>query len=365
MKYKRLQIDNKTLTRQDFLSQPRKLFILPDNLPDFRLPRNKLHETQHRGGLAACMRPNKIGGTSNHPIYDVNVVGIPTISYDSKEGLSVKHIIEAFENIYRQFLTGEYDEIVVPYKGGKPAFGGGIAGKLPTIIRNTIEEECKRLEEFCHKKVIPNDFPEDFRIAYRQGPLPIEQTLGDKVRSYLNNRFPRFGILLQGTLAAGAAYTAYVILLSTLAPIALGAAMLGSAVFSVLAYHFLTSVFFGKVDVSLQLSDKGMPMIDDKKMASRGLSNIFGLNAEYKSTLSELESKLKTLLTSQNKKPEDQTIERYEEKIGNLVKFNAKKLILEHGEALFYEEDIRIVKSQDYAVDDQVREYQRNNKVRA
>ncbi|MCS5710837.1 hypothetical protein [Candidatus Berkiella aquae] len=363
MKFKRLHIDNKILTRQDFLSQPRKLFVLADNLPDFRLPRNKLHETQHRGGLAACMRPNKIGGTDRHPIYDVNIVGIPTISYDSKEGLSVKHIIEAFENIYRQFSTGEYDEIVVPYKGGKPAFGGGIAGKLPTIIQNTIEEEFKRLEQFCHKKVVPNDFPEDFRIAYRQGVLPIEQTTGEKFHSYLNNRFPFFGILVQGALAVGGAYTTYTVLLSTLAPMALGGAMLGSAALCVLAYQLFVSQFFGKVDVSLQLSDKGMPMIGGIKIGNGGLSKIFGLNAEYKSTLPELESKLKTLLTSQNKKPEDQTIERYEEKIGHLVKFNAKKLVLEYGEALFYEEDIRAVKSKDYAVDDQVAEYKR--KVRA
>lgn len=349
MKFTHLDITHKTLTRQDFVSQPRKLFILPDNLPDFRLPRHKLHDTNHRGGLAAAMRPNRIGGTDLHPIYDVNIVGIPTISFDTAEGLSVQHIAEGFANIYRLIRSGEFDEIVVPYKGGKPAFGGGVAGPIPAIIRNAIEEEFDRLATFCSSKVIPSDFPADFLKAYQEGPLPQAVNSREKVSSYFNDRFPRLAFFTQGTLAVGTAYGAYAGLATLLSPLFLGAAMLAASLLAVASYRFLLRTFFGENELTVQVNKEGVATAKTLEH-SGNLAKSFGMNAPYKKTLSELEAELKQLLQEQHPKSQVESIAQYDSRIAKLVKYNAKQVVTTNAEAYFYEADIQRVKTAEYAV---------------
>lgn len=358
MKFTRLDITDKQLTRQDFLNQPRKLFVLPDNLPDFRLARNKLHDSKNRGGLAACMRPYKISGTNSHPVYDVNVIGVPTLSFVATEGLSVKHIAEGFANIYRLLKTGEFDEIVVPYKNGVPAFGGGVAGNIPSIIKNSIEEEFKRLEQFLNSKVVPNDFPEDFRKAHEEGPLPDPVTLKERARVFLNDRFPRLALLTQILLAFGAAWSVYAAFSMTFATIPLVVTMALAAVATVAVYQIAIKGIFGESKQTFQLNKEGQAI--PKKLVTQGaLLSIFGIQAGYKRTLSEVETELKTALSEFFKKPSDQTASSYEEEMTTLTKYHAKKCILINGEAFFYEADIARVKAKEYDVDAQVAEYQR------
>jgi len=358
MKFTRLDITNKTLSRNDFLNQPRKLFVLPDNLPDFRLPRNRLQDTKNRGGLAAAMRPYKIGGTDIHPIYDVNVVGIPTLSFDAKEGLSVKHIAEGFANIYRLVKSDEYDEIVVPYKDGKPAFGGGVAGPVPSIISNAIEEEFNRLHKFLQSKVVPNDFPQDFAKAYAEGPLPIALTFKQKIQRFLNDRFPRFSVFMHVAVGFSASLATYWALAASLATLPLAGAMLVASALAVALYRFTSKGFFGRELVNYQLNQAGEAVL--KKTESHGgVVSILGLKAGYKRTLSEVEGELNTALGEFFKKPNDQTDSSYQEQITNLTKYNAKKVILSAGEKNFYEADIARVKSKEYDVDAQVAEYRR------
>ncbi len=349
MKFTRLDISNKILTRQDFISQPRKLFILPDNLPDFRLPRHKLHDTNNRGGLATAMRPNRIGGTDLHPIYDVNIVGIPTLSFDTSENLSVRHIVEGFANIYRLMNSGEFDEIVVPYKGGKPAFGGGVAGPIPATIRNAIEEEFDRLAAFCSTKKVPNDFPGDYLKAYREGSLSIAKNSREKVSSYFNDRFPRLAFFTQGTVAVGAAYGTYAALAGFLAPMFLGAAILVASLFAVVTYRFMLKTFFGEKKLAVQLNKEGVASV--KKLECSGnLAKSFGIDAPYKKTLSELEAELKQLLQENHLKSPVESQKQYDERITKLVKFNAKQVVVANAEASFYEADIQRVKTAEYAV---------------
>lgn len=349
MQFTRLDITNKTLTRQDFISQPRKLFVLPDNLPDFRLPRHQLHETNNRGGLAAAMRPHRVGGTNLHPIYDVNIVGIPTISFDTAEGLSVRHIAEGFANIYRLINAGEFDEIVVPYKGGKPAFGGGVAGPIPAIIRNAIEEEFERLAAFCSSKVILNDFPADYLKAYREGALPVAKNSHEKAVSYFNDRFPRLALFTQCTVAIGMAYGVYAGLASLLAPMFLGAAMLAASLLAVITYRFLLRTLFGENKLTVQLNKEGVASV--KTLAFGGnFAKCFGIDVPYKKTLSELEAELKQLLQAHHPKSHVESSAQYDSRIAKLVKFNAKQVITTQAENHFYEADIQRVKTAEYAV---------------
>lgn len=184
MKFTRLDITNKKVTRKDFLNQGNKCFVLPDNVPDFRLPRNQLHETNNRGGLAAAMRPNKVGSTQGKPVYDVNVIGVPTLSFVASETFAKEHILEAFDNIYH--LLGlndrkgekQFDEIVVPYKGGVPAFGGGIAGAMPKELKKEIDDQMALLEThlnqnqnapYSQKLKAVRNLPARFRLAYFNG----------------------------------------------------------------------------------------------------------------------------------------------------------------------------------------------------
>jgi hypothetical protein len=362
MKFTRLILNDKPLTRQDFLNQPRKLFVLPDNLPDFRLLRNKLHDTKNRSGLAEVMRPNKIGGTDTHPVYDVNVVGVPTLSFESAEGLSVKHIVEAFSNIYRLLKTDEFDEIVVPYKGGVPAFGGGVAGNIPSIIKNTIEEEFKRLEQFLNTNVTPKDFPEDYRKAIDEGPLPIKATLRQRITTYLNDRFPRLSIFIQAILALGATWGVYAAVGTLLAPIALGITITAVAALTVVAYQLCMNGIFGHQSQTFQLNKEGQA-VPKTNFQSASIQRGLGFNVPYKRTLAEVETELKKSLSEFFKKPDDQTASSYEEEIATLTKYNAKNCILNAGDAYFYETDIARVKTKDYDVDAQVAEYKRRRKI--
>ncbi len=358
MKYTRLILSDKKLTRENFLDQPRKLFILPDNLPDFRLPRNKLYDSQHRGGLAECMRPNLIGGTARHPIYDVNIVGVPTLSYDKNEGLSIKHIAEAFANIYRLINTGDFDEIVVPYKDNQPAFGGGVAGAIPALIKNSIDEECNRLEAFLQNKVMPSDFPEDLRKAYVEGPLAIKSTMRERFNAFLNDRFPRVALVMQTTLAFGSAWGIYAALASSLSLTPLIVAMATSSAISVGLYQLVTRGLFGQERISFGFNKDGHVLPKSMSWAS-GALRFIGIKAPYKPTITDMESDLKKALGTFFKQQPGQLDATYNDELATLAKYNTKKIILSNADSFFYEADIQRVKSKDYDVDAQVAEYRR------
>lgn len=362
MKYTRLILSDKKLTRDDFLDQPRKLFILPDNLPDFRLPRNKLYDSQHRGGLAECMRPNLIGGTARHPIYDVNVVGIPTISYEKNEGLSIKHIAEGFANIYRQINSGDFDEIVVPYKGDQPAFGGGVAGELPALIKNSIQEEFNRLELFLQNKVMTSNFPDEFRIAYSEGPLPIKSTFRDRLNTFLNDRFPRVAFVSQSILAFVAGWAVYATLASTLSLTPLVLSMITASAISVGFYQLVTRSLFGQDYISFGFNKDGLVLPKSTSWSGKALQ-LIGIKAPYKPTISEIESDLKTALSTFFKQQPGQLDANYNDELIAMAKFNTKKIILSNADGFFYEADIQRVKSKDYDVDAQVAEYRRKRKA--
>lgn len=362
MKYTRLILSDKKLTRNDFIEQPRKLFILPDNLPDFRLPRNRLYDTQRRDGLAESMRPNLIGGTARHPIYDVNVVGIPTISFDKNEGLSIKHIAEGFANIYRLINTGDFDEIVVPYQGNEPAFGGGVAGELPQLIKNSIQEEFNRLELFLQNRVMPSSFPEEFRKAYVEGPLTIKTTLRDRLNRFLNDRFPRVALVMQSILAFTAAWGIYGAFASSLSLLPLMATMVTAAAFSVGLYQIVTRATFGQDKISFNLNKNGHVLSKATGWSGKVLA-FLGIKAHYKPTIAEIENDLKKVLATFFKQQPGQLEAAYNDEIATLAKYNTQKMILSNADNYFYEADIRRVKAKDYDVDAQVAEYRRARKA--
>lgn len=172
-------------SREFFKQFPRNLFILADNIPDFRLPRNQLHNTNARGGIAQAMRPNRIGGTNQNPIYDVNVVGVPTVSHSQGESLTAAHFEEAFENIYEQLSS--YDKVVIPMTpGGEPAFGGGVAAKLPPPLMQKLKQEFALLKQFTVTNNI-NLLPPRYRAAFLRGQFAAQPQNNPRNSNNQNN----------------------------------------------------------------------------------------------------------------------------------------------------------------------------------
>lgn len=201
MKYVRLNLTGQMLTRKDFINQPQRLFVLPDNLPDYRLPRHRLHTSTARGGLAAAMRPYKIGGTDQNPIYDVNVIGVPTLSFKPKEPLKPAHIEEAFEGLYALVGQSPYKEIVVPYTHGVPAFGGGVAGPLPRLLKSKIQEEFDRLERFLNNQITFASLPLKYKRAFILGLNQPIQPAPNSATSVLDSKL--IGLLTFGLVFCG------------------------------------------------------------------------------------------------------------------------------------------------------------------
>lgn len=374
MKFVRLDITNKLLSREDFINQNRKLFVLPDNLPDFRLPRNRLHETDARGGLAAAMRPNKIGGTSRLPIYDVNIVGVPTISFDANEPLTVEHIKEAFCLIYRLLGTDEFDELVVPCKEGHPAFGGGIAGKLDANIRKCIEDEFNQLEKFLKSKKLPKNFPRMYLNAYNEGPLLIT-VQRHALSKWFNQPSTKVSVLLKGSiiglvmaLTGFSLWTLFPLTymlptsLNTFfpgMPLGMQIATVGSILSGMLSYfsiNVLQKVFFGEKKVQVVMPNKQQSPYAIPSYTRGSVLSWVGLDFPYKTTLDELEHDLHQKLNEHLKKPAKESEMNHEQKLNAYTKLYAKQIVNKLGEDYFYDNDIEQVKKPEY-VDDKMKQY--------
>lgn len=342
MRYTRLDITDKNLTREDFLNQPRKLFVLPDNLPDFRLTRNKLHKTKHRGGLAATMRPYKVGGTKENPIYDVNVVGVPTLSFDSSEPLTTAHIQEAFTEINRLVEENAFDEIVVPYKEGKPAFGGGIAGPLPPEIQNAIEQEFVNLEQ---------------RLSTSQ-PAALMQSISNRESSisWLDKPYPKLSLAIKHAFGLAIALAMW-LLLPALVPVGIVGELLtfggafAAAITGVIAIQIGMKGFFGSLKTTFRVEAKKDKWHLQTSERSGAVIELFGISCPYKKTLIELEEEIKVQLKAQLDNDPSINQETKNNNVNLLTKYYAKKII-STGPTLFYREDREKVNVSDYQVEE-------------
>jgi hypothetical protein len=352
MKFVKLDISGNKLTRQEFINQPRKLFVLPDNLPDFRLPRNELHNTNNRGGLAAVMRPYLVGKKHNLPIYDVNIVGVPTVSFDADEPLEVKHIQEAFVGIYRLLKGNDFDEIVVPFKNRQPAFGGGVAGKLAPKIQKEINEQFELLEKFLStKKINLKMLDAKFQQAYLEGPLPLATQSQSAIAKFLNKPHPWIAlaskVLLGLTLGAGLSYALMATALLPFTPIGIAiniAAGLAVALATVYAFGF--KGLFGEHKATFTIKgSKGWTL--KNYIESSSVLRLFGFNYPYKLTLQELENDVKAQLIEQLSKAKAELTSEQELEISGLTKYYTKAIINAHAE-YFYEEDQDMVNADEY-----------------
>ncbi len=147
--------------------------LFPDNMPSFWDPVTSIH----RGGLAAIMRPfpKSIPVSFKSPLG--SVCGIPTIYHqhmpklkpERKARCLQREIENAFEVLdesiehmqdvlkqERSHQQGQLDYILVPYKDGKPAFGGGTAqgtNALPESCGKKIDEKLHALQARCEQVV--------------------------------------------------------------------------------------------------------------------------------------------------------------------------------------------------------------------
>lgn len=156
---------------------PDAIFILPDNYPDCELPANQLHMSQHRGGLANPMRPNKVGGNDVAPEYDVVVIGIPALSYDASHPLTVADIKNSFKKLYQQVQFNR--TLIVPYtiQDGEivPAFGGGVVKNMPADIKQAIREGFRQLEAYCNDTTLLTTLDADYQQAIQEAKANPEQ----------------------------------------------------------------------------------------------------------------------------------------------------------------------------------------------
>lgn len=365
MKYTRLDITHKIVTRKDFLNQPRKLFVLADNLPDFRLPQNQLHKTQNRGGLAAAMRPNKIGGTDVNPVYDVNIVGVPTVSFDSNEKMTPKIIFEAFARIYRLLKSKDFDEIVVPCKGGIPAFGGGIAGKLDPKIKNAINEEFARLEKFLNKKIPLAKLPIIYQHAYQKGPLALPAPKPGFIQKLFNQSYPRLSLLTNRivNIVAIAATIKSLMVAGLVLTTPLGFSItvvttLFAAIASSFLYNQFLKSFFGKDKLGITTNGRQGWFLSSTG-SSGALIGMFGLHAPYKTTLTEVENSIAQQLTKQLgqiKKPASPALTQ---EIRTFTKYYAKEIVNKND--FFSIEEKNKVNSSEYAVEKDIKKYRAKN----
>lgn len=143
--------------------QGKVLSIFPDNVPSYWHAAGSLA----RGGLASIMRPFARNSNCEFKSPLDEACGIPTVfNLESMEDLSPKRletclsreidnafdiIAQRIENVKSQDKSFEY--ILVPYKDGKPAFGGGTAEPLPGSCLDKIIESLGRIEEECGEVV--------------------------------------------------------------------------------------------------------------------------------------------------------------------------------------------------------------------
>jgi hypothetical protein len=353
MKYTKLDITNRIVTRKDFVNQPRRLFVLADNLPDFRLPRHQLHLTQNRGGLAAAMRPNRIGGTQSHPIYDVNIVGVPTISFNSREKVTPQVIEESFAGIYRLLNCKDFDEVVVPCKDGVPAFGGGIAGKIDPVIKSKIDKEFDRLEKFINKKILLAKLPKIYQNAYQKGPLPLPDAKPSFMQNLLSQPYPRLSFLsnriwnivaiaitIKSLMVAG-----FILSTPLGSAIAIVTSMVAAVASSWLHGQLLKS-FYG--EEKQKFSIKGRKGWFLEKMEFHGnVMKLFGIDTPYKTTLSELENSINQQLTKQ--------LSATDQEIKTFTKYYAKEIVNKND--FFSSEERNKVNSPEYAVEKDIKKY--------
>ncbi len=311
MRFVKLDITNKNLQRVDFIGQANSLFVLPDNLPDFRVARNELETSQNRGGLAAVMRPYKVGQQDGLPLYDVNIVGVPTVSFDPKEPLTTNHITEAFVSIYRLLNLKKFNQLVVPFKNGQPAFGGGVAGALPVAISKAINTEFTRLEQFLMTRDL-SKLPKVYQAALLEGPLPVKRTPQTLIERAFDKAYPKVSLL--GRLAISAAIAAKMVVIfgaTFIIPIA-------SFLLTFAATTIFLKGFFGKKIANFAIKDNRDWCL--KKMEfSGGLSQALGLAFPYKVRLVELENELSQQLSALDNNPKHVKIltTRYVREIAN------------------------------------------------
>ncbi len=171
--YRRVNVDAfpkgvKNATREDFLNLqkqfPEAIFILPDNYPDCILPINRLHTTGNRGGLAAVMRPNQIGIFEGVPIYDLSVIGMPTLSFADRS-LQQEDIKSAFCKMYSQLRLGR--KIFVPYnQNNKPAFGHGVSSNVDPSLERFWLEQFDLLEKFCQNAIPLSNLDSEYQKSW-------------------------------------------------------------------------------------------------------------------------------------------------------------------------------------------------------
>ncbi len=343
MKYVILDISNRMLNRQDFLNQPKKLFVLPDNLPDFRLPRNELHNTNNRGGLAACMRPNLLGTVFGLPSYDVNIIGVPSISFVSNEPLTVEHIEEAFVGIYRLLDSNDFDEIVVPYKNGQPAFGGGIAGNIPANIQAAINKEFSLLEKFLKQPQL-SDLPKKYQDAYQEGPLPLPLAPQTKLGALLDKPYPWLSSVIKSLTFLGIAIATYALLPVAMSFAAAATIGLLAGAIGVICQNVFLKGFFGENTIGFTVKGRLGWGINHLALGGSVLE-LFGLSYPYKQPLQKLEQNIATQLRAQLTPEQGQA--PLSQEIEGLTRKYSKQMLMSYPN-YFYRQDLEKVKTKEY-----------------
>lgn len=146
--------------------------LFPDNIPSFWHPTTSVH----RGGLAAIMRPFPKNSAVSFKSPLSHVCGIPTIYHQRMPELKPERkarciqreienafevadeCIEQLQSLLKQTNCdqGQLDYILVPYKNGEPAFGGGTAqgaNALPESCREKISTQLSIVQARCEQVV--------------------------------------------------------------------------------------------------------------------------------------------------------------------------------------------------------------------
>lgn len=368
MKFVRLDITSRKVERQDFLNQPRKLFVLPDNVPDFKAPLKELHISTRRGGLADCMRPNKLGGTASQPIYDLISVGVPTLSYDPKDPIQTKHIQQAFIRIYQLLKDKDFDEIVVPFKGGNPAFGGGVAGKINSKIKKQIESEFNTLENFVNKKISLKQLPLAYQKAYNKKAMVLPEVkivrlskkpanssnaLDSKnfLSRVLDRPYPNLRFFIKGLLGFACGGMVYSGLPLSLPIVAVGAISAIAAGFSFYLCDRTARLLFGSRELKFAIKGRKSWQI------TPGIELQADSSFPYKTSLEDLEKDLKGQLLSQLVKPKALPTSAQQKEINIIIQYRVREMV-KSVQSAFYHEDREKVLSSTYEIPDKdVRKY--------
>ncbi len=172
---------------KDVANQPHRLFVLADNIHDSRLAPDQMINRFGKGGMAFHMRPKRIIDNTDpkNPIYDVNIIGIPTMPYTEDDPPMSEEILkEAFARIYEKIgansgPNSQFTELVIPYSKktkkepeGHPLFGGYNAPNFRKNLGKIFDAELAKLEEFMKNPKAGLDDPsldEKYKDAYRKG----------------------------------------------------------------------------------------------------------------------------------------------------------------------------------------------------